>query len=296
MRARAVILLVVLVVAALGAAAAVSMWWDAARTDAGSSEIRLVSLSPSVTATLGELDALDDLVARSPYCLWPEEALALPVVGSGLSPDYEGIVAARPSHILVEQAASAPVDDLRGLARTEVLPWLTLDDMTASVRRIGQIVDRDAAADDLANRLTARLGAGEASDDAATVLLVLAGEGLGQSELWFVKKNSLHGHGLDALGVRNAVPEKVMGAPTLSIERLVTLNPDVIVVLVHGEIDDEARARAVHAFDHLEPLSAPREGRVVVVSAPRLLTTGPGELLDYVDRLGASLEPLSVLP
>ncbi|MFT7519818.1 MAG: iron complex transport system substrate-binding protein [Kiritimatiellia bacterium] len=294
MQARAVAVLFGIALAALAAAGAVSMWFGEGPPPAAVSEVRLVSLSPSVTETLAVLGASDLQVARSAWCNWPPEVQDLPIVGSGLTPDYEAIVAARPSHILVEASGSAPVEDLRALAITEALPWLTLEEVTGSVVRIGELTGRQAKADKLVGRLQERLAVPEAGPSAPTVLLVLGGDGLGERPPWFIKKNSLHGMALNALGVRNAVPEEVAGAPTLSIERLIQLDPDVIVVLIPGQPDAAARQRAMHAFDHLEPLRAPREGRVAALGSARLLTTGPG-ILDYVDELEQTLRPLGVL-
>ena len=50
-------------------------------------------------------------------------------------------------------------------------------------------------------------------------------------DIWYVKSNSLHGAALHAAGARNAVPEPVDGAPSLSIEALIALNPERIILL-----------------------------------------------------------------
>ncbi len=60
-------------------------------------ELRIVSLSPNVTETIYALGKGDLLVGRSDYCNYPEEALALPSVGTLYSPSLEKLLALEPT-------------------------------------------------------------------------------------------------------------------------------------------------------------------------------------------------------
>ena len=92
---------------------------------------RLVSLTPAITETLGALGALDLVVGRSDWCDHPPEVAALPAVGSALTPNLEAIAGLQPSAILVDASNANQTDDLRAVARVEVLPWLTVSEVTA---------------------------------------------------------------------------------------------------------------------------------------------------------------------
>ena len=105
---------------------------------------------------------------------------------------------------------------------------------------------------------------------------------------------SLHGSLLHAAGARNAVDEAVSGSPELPLERLIALDPDVIVVLSASPLDAAAEARTRSAFDALTPLAAVRHGRVRVIAGPEVLRTGPS-VLELVPRLAAEISASGAL-
>lgn len=252
---------------------------------------RLVSLSPAITETLGAIDALDALVGRSDWCHAPPAVEALPAVGSGLTPDLERITALRPTTILLDGSVGNQTDTLRGLTEVQVLPWLTAEELVASTRKLGALTHHELGADALAERLQRALSQ-PAPANGPSVLLALGGEpGV---DLWFIKQNSLHGSALHAAGARNAVDHDVDGAPTLSTEALVTLDPAYVIVLLPAAPDDATRATTLQSWSRLSTLRAVREGHVGVLGGPLLLSPGPAildtvrELHDELARLGAS--------
>ncbi len=257
-----------------------------------SSTPRLVSLSPAITETLGAIDALETLVGRSDWCHAPPAVEALPAVGSGLTPDLERITALRPTTILLDGSVGNQTDTLRGLTEVLVLPWLTADELVASTRKLGALTHHEPAADALAARLQRALSQ-PAPAQGPSALLALGGEP--GPDLWFIKQNSLHGSALHAAGARNAVDHDVDGAPTLSTEALVTLDPAYVIVLLPAAPDDATRAATIQAWSRLSTLRAVREGHVGVLGGPLLLSPGPA-ILDTVQQLHDELARLGALP
>jgi iron complex transport system substrate-binding protein len=253
---------------------------------------RVVSLSPGITETIAYLGAGDRLVGRSDWCTHPASVTALPALGSSMTPNYEALAALEVDHVFVEANNSTPLGELQAVAPTTALPWLTLDEVTGSVVVLGKALGAEERGNQLVEALQTTLGPSPLAD-APRVLLVLAGPELGQGELWFVRRNSLHGRVLHAAGGRNAIDEDVTGSPTLSLEGLVQLQPDVILVLANADLDPEASTRLRTAFDLLEPLNAPRHGRVGVVAKEGLLSTGPG-ILDMVALVHAALDGMAL--
>lgn len=255
---------------------------------------RLVSLAPQITETIAELGAQDQLVGRSDWCSLPVSVTALPAMGSALTPNLEAIAAARPTLVLVERAPSISTADLQGLAPVEALPWLSLPDVLASVRRLGVLLERPEQAEQLARSLGESLSETPPAEGAPRVLLALAGEGLGRGEVWYIKRNSLHGAALHAAGARNAVDEPVAGAPVLSVEALLALDPDAIVLLAAQRLDPSEREAALEPWKALQPLTAVQRGKVAVLGGPELLSTGPS-MLDFVHELQHALVELEVV-
>lgn len=241
-----------------------------------------MSLSPAITETLVAIDAADPMVGRSDFCAGSAAIDRLPAVGSGLTPNLEGIVALRPSHVLVEGNKGANEGGISQIATVVSLPWLTVDDITRSTRRLGELTGREAQASALGAQLSRKLAPRD-TPEAPSVLLVIGDEGPA-GDIWFIKPNSLHGAALRAAGARNVIDADVSGSPSLSAERVLTLDPDRIVLLAGRALTDVERRAAVDRWRALQPLSAVKQGHVVVLDGPGLLNAGPS-VLAFVDRL-----------
>ncbi|MCP3104472.1 helical backbone metal receptor [Myxococcus sp. K15C18031901] len=256
---------------------------------------RIVALSPGISETLYALGAGDQVVGVTDYADWPPAVATVPRVGSTLTPQYEAIARLKPTLILDEKVKQAPAESLTALAPLKVLPWLTVADVAGSIRELGRVTGREAEAGTLASRVESTLGRA-APADGPRVLLALGDPEGSLSSIWYIRKGSLHGAALEAAGARNAVAEDVPGPPNLPVERLMTLDPDVILVLVAGKaLSPEEEARHLEAWKKLAVLRAVKEDRVRVLSGADVQSTGP-RILDVVDKLRAALRSTAKHP
>lgn len=259
--------------------------WGRAPAPPPDAPARLVSLTPAITETVAHLDALDALVGRSDWCTLPDEVTTLPAVGSALTPNLEALAALRPTAVLVDGSRGTAMADLQRVTTVHELPWLTVGEVATSVRTLGELTGKTTAAAELADRIAAL---DVAVPDGPGVLLVLGGQGLDGGEVWFVKRNSLHGTALHAAGARNLVDRDVDGAPRLSLEAVVAMDPTTVIVLVPTPVDEAVRTAIVEDWGRLSTVRAVQDGRVGVVGGPTALSTGPS-ILGTVDALRAEL-------
>ncbi|MEA1918176.1 MAG: helical backbone metal receptor, partial [Campylobacterota bacterium] len=64
---------------------------------------RVVSLSPSITEILFALNKGEDIVATSEFSLYPNEATALPKIGSYTNPNIEKIISYEPTLVIGQE-------------------------------------------------------------------------------------------------------------------------------------------------------------------------------------------------
>ncbi|MCY1033842.1 helical backbone metal receptor [Corallococcus sp. BB11-1] len=252
---------------------------------------RIVSLSPSITETLFALGAGPEVVGVSDYTVLPEGTPALPKVGTTFAPNFEAIARLKPTLLVDQQVKQAPAEALSALAPLKVLPWLSLSDVVASVKELGRLSGREAQATALAERFQGTLSR-PAPKDAPRVLLVLGDASGTLSEVWYMKRGSLHGAALEAAGARNAVAEDGAGPPNLSLEGLIAVDPDAVLLLVTAaKMDAGQQALVLAPWKKLTGLRAAREDRVRLVIGPDVQSTGPA-ILDVVERLRSALGTL----
>lgn len=250
---------------------------------------RIISLSPAITETLFAIGKGSAVVGVSDYCDRPPEAKRLPHVGTGLTPHYEAMTRLEPTLILAEKNVSTRREALDALAPTVLLPWLTLDEMTASVRRIGELTTGSAAANALAERLHTVLAV-PPPPGAPRVLLVLGYAPARLTEVWYVKQNSLHGNVLHAAGGANAVARDESGPPRLSLAEVVALDPELVVILVPEVATPDSAW--LDAWSALTPLRAVAQHRIGVLRSAAAFGDGPG-ILELVSPLRAEMQRLS---
>jgi len=122
---------------------------------------RIVSLVPSLTELVCELDLLDSLVGRTGFCIHPREALRIvPKVGGTKTVDLEAVRRLRPSHVIVnvDENPLETVQQLREFVPSIIVthPQGPLDNPPL-YRLLGGIFDRESRAEALCARFMAAL-------------------------------------------------------------------------------------------------------------------------------------------
>ena len=272
----------------LSAGAAVGISRLSAKKPAQPGAMRLVSLSPAITETLLAIGGAEQLVAVSNFCSLPAD-LKLPRVGTSLTPSYEAIAAARPSLILCDDSAGAKQRELLAISKCEILPWLTLDDVVGSIRRLGKLTLQGLSADALAQHVNMRLSRPPMLG-APRVLLLLGYDPDRPAELWFIKRNSLHGAALTAAGASNAVAHDVAGLPRISVEELIAVDPDQVFIIPPPGATLEHKRKMLSAFSALAPLRAVKDNRIGIVNGTQ--SVGPS-IIELCDALANMVKKMA---
>ncbi|MFO8151135.1 MAG: ABC transporter substrate-binding protein [Trueperaceae bacterium] len=218
---------------------------------------RIVSLVPSHTETVCALDACDRLVGRDTWSDFPRAVGALPDLGSAFAPDLEAIVALRPDLVLVDEySGAADVLVPLGLAVYAGTPQ-RLDELFATVDRLGRLLGAPTEAALLAGRLRGEL------DGVVAVVAGLAGPSVFYEvdpSPYSVGPASFIGTLIGLAGGRNVVPDDLGDFPLIDPEFVVAADPQVIVL---ADAPYGVDAAAVAARPGWGTIAAVRDGRVV---------------------------------
>lgn len=191
---------------------------------------RIVSLLPSLTESVCAMAQCQRLVGVDRYSNHPASVQALPVLGGGLDPNIEGIVALKPDVVLVA-ASSRASSRLESLG----LKVVALEPKThADVRRVLQTLGVLLDVPDIqgAGRLWRTI---DASMSAAAQSLSARAR---NTRVYFevsrgpyaAGESSFIGETLTRLGVKNVVPAALGPFPKLNPEFVVRANPDLIMI------------------------------------------------------------------
>lgn len=229
---------------------------------------RIVSILPSLTEMVCQLDRCAQLVGVDRYSTWPASVNALPRVGGGLDPNIEAIVVLKPDVVLAG-TSSRVADRLVALG----IPVVALEPRThADVRRVldklGQLLEvKDA------QKVWRAIDAGVS---AAAQSLPPHVRG---TRVYFEVNRGPYGAGeksfigetLTRLGAKNILPASLGPFPKLNPEYIVRANPDVIMI-------GEKNAEGLMQRPGWQHIRAVKEGRVCVFApheADVLVRPGP---------------------
>lgn len=238
---------------------------------------RIVSLAPNLTEIVFALGEGDRLAGDTDYCDYPPEATKKPRVGGPVNPNLEQVVALAPDVVLATKAINRR-ETVEALARIGVPVYVTdphsVDDMIASVERIGKILHAEKTAAPLVEGLRGRLSNLDrrmAGAEPRRVLFVV----------WTNPLISVGRHTFIADALRRAGARSVVDAnaewPRISFEEILRLQPEFLVFASAHSADTQRDIDSLRTRPGWRDLDALRHGNIVIIGdainrpAPRMV-------------------------
>ncbi|MDZ7590940.1 MAG: helical backbone metal receptor [Rubrivivax sp.] len=250
---------------------------------------RIVSLLPSLTETVCELQACDRLVGTDRFSNWPAAVRALPKLGGLEDSQIERIVSLKPDLVLAAVSARA-IERLEALG----LPVLALEprngvETRRVIERVALALGEPAAGAALVARIEARMAAAAARVPPAlrgrTVYFEVAANPYAAGEASFV------GELLALLQLVNIVPASMGPFPQLNPEFVLRAQPAVVMATAAAVAEMPGRPG-------WKSLLALRRGQVCGFDAgtyDTLVRPGP-RLGDAADAIADCLVRLGTMP
>jgi iron complex transport system substrate-binding protein len=232
---------------------------------------RIISLTPSITETIFELGAADDVVARADYVQYPAEATKKLSVGSISNPSLETILALHPDLILATPrfTQQSVIDQLQriGIPVYFVEPH-GIAGILRSITDLGQAVGREPQATALRARLEQRIDAVRASVKGKPVVSVFWP--LAYDPVITIGKGAFITEIIELAGGRSITNDLDQEWPHISMEAVVTRAPQALLMMRDGTITIDilktrpgwdtlpaVRSGRVYLIDHRVELSSP---------------------------------------
>ncbi len=228
---------------------------------------RIIALSPHATENVFSAGAGEYLLAAVDYSDYPEAARTLPRVGSFHAVSLERIAALEPDLIIVwgSNQGEQTVAQLDKLGLTYYVDEpRRVEDVARSVRDIGTLAGTEAVADATARHyLEAFAELRERYGDAGEVSVLY--------QIWHDPLQTLNGEHLvsDVIrlcGGRNVYADAATLAPVISMESVLSRNPDAIV----ASSNDGAAPPWLSAWQRWPALTAVRHDNLFVVHSDHI--------------------------
>ena len=256
---------------------------------------RIVSLLPSLTEYLFELDQGHRLMGRTNWCRFPPETQSIAVVGNPENPVVESLLTLAPDVILAGPfLREEQVDHLESL-HLEVVTfdhynWSTI---VRDLSLLGKIIDREEDVQNLIRRLDEKRRSIAAQsrergrDKPIRTLLLYSLE-----PLYSCGADTFVHELIEAAGGQNLAADSPSPWPMLSLESVLAKQPEVLLVSSEGGTPEELikQIRSLPRDPIWGLLDAVKNNRIYLLDGDTLAVAGP-RIVSALDQIAAALQP-----
>lgn len=255
---------------------------------------RVVALSPSMVEILYAVGAPP--IARPSSATYPDEAKALPAIGSSYQPSAEQVAAQTPDLILADQQIQSPqvIAELQKIAPVFAMRVLSFADVPRTLRLAGRIMGKTEEGEKAAKGIEDKLAAVQVKlpQQRPSVFIMI-----GDANAFFAAKpNSFVGDVVAKLGAKNVVPSgpdtsQFPGFTSYSLEQLAQTDPDVILVLTAGPPNVPRLSQVLLGNPAWAGLRAVKGGRVHEIDPVTFVQAAGPRVSKDIDEVAPLLYP-----
>jgi len=231
---------------------------------------RIVTLSPALSEIVSALGHGDALVGVSRYATYPEAVKALPKVGGYAQPNLEKIMMLKPTLVLMQSYQSSLRDALNhfGISTLSV-SLVQLDDIKQAIKTIGQRLNATQRATQLLLAIDKAAKQRHIRKHNPSVLIVFGAKDELRDGIYVAGKRVFFDDIITLCGAHNAFDASLIGQPVLSVEGVIALNPDKVIILYSPLTDPLSPQDAKKLWSDL-PIAAAKHDNITVMEASHM--------------------------
>jgi len=247
-----------------------------------SREKRIISLAPHITEIIYALNAQDQLIAVTDYCLFPKSATLKEKIGGLLDPNIEKMVALKPTHLFGLPSHEKLAQELTKFDLTvTMMPNENVDDVLMSIMKIGRIIDREQQSARLIKNIKTILDSlqnNKINKNISAVLIIgrekgtlknitVAGSNTYIDEIWGI------------VGGENTYSDLPTRYGAINLESLLMRDPELIIQFDMKRESGIYRADLTSEWDFLKNLQAVQKENIFVIGGNHTFIPGPRMVL-----------------
>lgn len=264
--------------------------------------LKIISLSPHITETLFAIGAGQDVIAVTDYCDYPTEAQALPKVGGFVNPNIEAIVALEADLVILLASQHETSRQLNQLGiKTLAVNNRTLADIQSTISTIGLATGHQLASEQLLDEMAKRIAFIKLAVEkqAKPSVMVTISHQLGNDgidNIYIAGQHDFYNDLLVIAGGKNVYQRPYPKVPSLSLEGILTLNPDIIIDVFPEANDHSTSLTQLHAqWMTLTAIKAVQQRQVHIIEANYATIPGPRVIL-LLEQFAQLLHPGLIWP
>lgn len=237
---------------------------------------RIVTMAPALTEMVYALGKGDKLVGNTKFCNYPEEAKKITRVGGLIDVNLEILIFLKPDVIILYPESREKLKVMEGKAKLVVVKHNSLQDVFDGVESVSTALGVEQEGQKLLKGINDGLDMVRQKVSGKVkkkVLLIIGRNPDKLANMFIIGRGDFLNGLLEIAGGVNAYDGDI-AYPSISIESVVTMNPDVIIELsaFNEGIDDE---KVIGLWEKFSFISAVREKRIFIIKNDLWLIPGP---------------------
>ncbi|MFY9074155.1 iron ABC transporter substrate-binding protein [Malaciobacter mytili] len=193
---------------------------------------RIVTLSPSINEIVFALGEGKNIVANTTYCNYPSQSKEIKKVGGYANISLEKILEVKPTLVIAQNYDQKLLENLKALnIKTLVFKTDTLDSIKNTILTLGKEFNKEKLASSLVMKINQSLKNLEnIVSDKKIVIVIHPSKNLSKN-IFIVGNNLYFNDIIKASNNQNAYISKNSAQPVVNIEKIIAMNPDIIILL-----------------------------------------------------------------
>ncbi|WP_372518932.1 ABC transporter substrate-binding protein [Candidatus Ruminimicrobiellum ovillum] len=239
---------------------------------------RIISLAPSATESLYELDIDKELVANTVYC--SDGNFKKEKIGTVTEPNIEKIISLNPDLIIATKEGNykTVIDKLIRLKLTVYVmePYSSFEDICINFQQLADYLDKSDTAKEIINNVKNEIS--KLDDDAKNINKEKIFWEVGANPIFTVGKQSFVNEYNKFVNGINVFEDIDMRYPNISVESVIEKNPDIIMLVNMGDVSEQEIAK----WNKYKNITAVKNNKIYLLEANDIFTPTPKRFLNGI--------------
>ena len=226
---------------------------------------KIITLSPAVNEIVFALGLGENIIANTQFCDYPEISKSIEKVGGYGSVSLEKVVNLNPSIIINQNYDKKLNSSLKALGfKTLVYKTDSLDDIKFAIKDLGDVFNRQNEAKILNTNIENSLKNIENIVENQKILIVISPQDTLSNQIYVTNNYIYFEDIIKKSGNQNAYQSSLKSQPAINSEKLILLNPDIIILLAPYLKSDKQKDDMLNLWKNL-PVNASKKDNIYII-------------------------------
>ena len=227
---------------------------------------RIITLSPAINEIVFALGLGDKVIANTDFCDFPIESKKIEKVGGYGSVSLEKVLKLNPSIVINQSYDKKLNQDLSSLGfKTLVYNSNNIEDIEFTIRDLGDKFDKNIEAKKLNDDIENSLKSIENIIKNQKILIVISPQNTLSSQIYVAGNFVYFEDIIKKSQNQNAYQSSLKSQPVINSEKIISLNPDIIVLLAPFLENEETKQEDMKKMWEKLPINASKQKNIYII-------------------------------